>query len=90
MRSGVIDDTIMWIYGFAFAFILISIIFDKQIQKIRGLREINKFLTGANQRSIIRLQSEYLKMEGNDSPQAEARRKKIEQELSDLGAYVVS
>lgn len=90
MRKNEIDEAIMWIYLVALIFIIISIVFDKQIQKIRGLREINKFLTGANSRRIVTLQSRYLNIENNNSPQATIEKKKIIEELEKLGAYVVS
>lgn len=90
MRRNEISESIMWIYLIALAFILISVIFDKQIQKMRGLREINRFLTGANSRRIVTLQSRYLVIENNNSVQAIAEKKRIEKELNNLGAYVVS
>jgi len=93
MRADEIGDTIGLIYGIAAIAIAASIVFDRQISKIWGLREINRFLTGADQKRITDLQAEYIRLEpledtdrsGNPT-HAGRRKQRIRDLLKKLGA----
>jgi len=88
MRYDEISEIITYIYGLTFLLILISIVFDKQIRKIWGMKEINRFLTGANERTINSLQARYLNILNVNTTTAQNERDRIEQRLKDLGAGI--
>ena len=84
-NSGGLSEAVGYIYLIAFGLILLFIILDKPLHKVWGLRDINRFLTGAGQKSIVKLQAEYLRIIDVDTRHAENRRKFIKKKLRELG-----
>lgn len=74
------------IYGWTLAALVIVFIFDKNIHYYFKTWEIKAFYKNANQRTIAALQAEYLNIINLDTPDARARRARIEHQLTSLGA----
>ena len=87
-RSSEISEQLSWMYFIVIGLIILSIIFDRQIRRIWGLRDIHRFMTGAHNRSIAALQEEYLRILPVNTPAAEARRRDIENRLRTLGGDI--
>tara|TARA_Y100000310_G_scaffold345546_1_gene466326 strand:- start:156 stop:941 length:786 start_codon:yes stop_codon:yes gene_type:complete len=85
---GEITPVMNWIYGLTLVAIVLSLLFDKSIQRYFGTHELNVFRRGAHNKVIAGLQSEYLDILHVDSPQAERRRNSIENHLRRLGGSV--
>ena len=74
------------IYGWTLFAIILAFIFDRGIHRYFMTHELNKFVRGANQRTIVMLQSEYLNILSVDTREARTRRAEIEAQLRRLGA----
>mgnify|MGYP001591679937 CR=1 FL=1 len=74
------------IYGWALFLMVFAFIFDKGIHRYFLTHEINRFVQGANARTIAMLQAEYLNIVGVNTREANSRKADIEAQLRRLGA----
>jgi len=65
--------------------IVLAVVFDKGIHRYFFTHELNLFYRGAKGKAIAALQAEYMNIVHVDSPEAEKRRKDIEENLKRLG-----
>lgn len=74
-----------YIYLGTTGLILISFIFDRGIHRYFFLQELNLFYKKAQSKSVASLQAEYINILDVDTPEAEKRRKDIEEHLKRIG-----
>lgn len=74
------------IYGWTLFLMIIVFTFDKGIHRYFLTHEINRFIQGANARTIAMLQAEYLNIIHVNTREANSRRGEIEVQLRRLGA----
>jgi hypothetical protein len=65
--------------------IALALVFDRGIHQYFFMHELNMFYRGAKGKAVAALQAEYLNIVHVDSPEAEKRRKDIEENLKRLG-----
>jgi len=80
-----IDETGRYFYYAVGVLIVLALIFDKGIHQYFFMHELNMFYRGAKGKAIAALQAEYLNIIHVESPEAEKRRKDIEENLKRLG-----
>ena len=85
-RFDSLSPTMNQIYGWTSFVIFLALIFDRKIHHYFAAHELSLFFRGANQKTIAGLQAEYLAILNVQSPQANARRHAIENQLRNLGA----
>jgi len=74
-----------YFYYAVLALIVLAMMFDKGIHRYFFMHELNLFYRGAKGKAIAALQAEYLNIVHVESPEAEKRRKDIEENLKRLG-----
>jgi len=75
-----------WLYISGIILVILALIFDKTIHGYFYIYKQGKFIGAAHERTIALLQSEYLNIVNVNTPEAENRRRSIQQQLRNLGA----
>jgi hypothetical protein len=77
-----------WIFGLTTVAIILALIFDRGIKSYFHSHEMDSFKRGAAQKSIVKLQAEYLNILHVDTTDADRRRRAIERQLRSLGSNI--
>ncbi len=77
-----------WIYGLTFIALIILLIFDKDIHRYFRLWDLKKFHRGADNQRIANLQANYMRWLNLDTPEANAAKRDIERQLTELNARI--